>query len=70
MRDGEGIITEETNLKEKAATRKVVGQVRGMETKVGNNLKPQGLAVNIMAGAEVGTGATGEVQSGMKEEVL
>ena len=49
MRGGEGISIEETNLKEEAATRKVVGQVRGMETRVGNNLKPQGLAVNIMA---------------------
>jgi len=68
LQAGEGIIIEETNLKEKAATRKVIGQVRGMETRVGNNLKPQGLAVNIMAGAEVGMVATGEVQDGMRGE--
>jgi len=68
--DGEGTTVEETNLKEEAATRKVIGQVRGMETIVGNNSKPQGLAVYIMAGAEAGTGATGEVQDGLRREVL
>jgi len=70
MRAGEGIIIEETNSKEEATTRKVIGQVRGMETIVGNNSKPQGLAVYIMAGAEAGTGATGEVQDGLRREVL